>query len=113
MKQITSSRAWIRWNVKTEHHLDFITLGTSIKRLQDLVLKADADIGALRCLILALIAYHPHPEQINALFQTIAADRASTMQDTGFEKNLAPESMHRLLQELHEAVHLWTKDLPE
>jgi len=92
-------------------HLDTEASKTEIKTLQNLIVTLEGETRVLRWVLQSIIACHPEPSRLRTMFESFATGIASGMQDAGFEADIPPEQMRRLLSKTAESVVRWDEAL--
>ena len=79
--------------METEERLD---------KLEDLARTSLSESMVVNCLLRALIATHPQPDQLKLVFQAVLADREARVADLGFDQGRSeriPQGVIELLRE--------------
>jgi len=82
-----------------------------IETLLRLILMVEGEARVLQWVVQAVIACHPEPSRLRAIFESLSTSIASRLQDAAFETDIPPEQMRLILSKTAESVARWNEAL--
>lgn len=85
---------------------------TRIDALEEAAMASMTESLVSDCLLRALIATHPSPDQLQAAFQALLAAQETQLADTGFEKDRPPHRTQAVRELIRAQAAKWLALFP-